>query len=60
MIAYILPSFDKYAPYIWACFGIVVFALLAMLLLSMRKNARTRDELAALDGARAEKQSGGA
>lgn len=58
MMGTLLPEYDKYAPYIWACFGIVAFVLLALLLLSLRKNARTRDELAALDRDRENRRDG--
>jgi len=52
MMETLIPSYDKYAPYIWACYGIVAIVLILLLLLSLRMNRRTRFELERLDAAR--------
>ena len=47
-----IPAFDKYAPYVWWCYGITAVVLAVLLLVIVRRAARTRRELEALDGQR--------
>ena len=47
-----IPVYDKYAPYIWACYGITALVLLGLVWWSVARAARARRELESLDGAR--------
>ena len=47
-----IPEFDKYAPYIWWCYGITAFVLIVMLVLSLRRATAVKRELDSLDGQR--------
>ena len=47
-----IPVYDKYAPYIWACYGVSVLVLLALAWWSAARARRVRRELEGLDGAR--------
>lgn len=47
-----IPEFDKYAPYIWWCYGITAVVLIAVLLLSLRRASSVKRELDSLDGQR--------
>lgn len=47
-----IPDYDKYAPYIWWCYGITAVVLLALVWWSVARAARIRRELESLDGAR--------
>lgn len=47
-----IPDYDKYAPYIWVCFGVTVLALIGLLIVQWSRAARAARELEALDTAR--------
>ena len=47
-----IPDYDKYAPYIWWCYGITAVVLLALVWWSVARAGRVRRELENLDGAR--------
>lgn len=47
-----IPLFDKYAPYIWACYGITAVVLLGLLVLSINRSAQAKAELEALEAER--------
>lgn len=47
-----IPDYDKYAPFIWWCYGITAVVLFAVLWWSLSRAARVRRELEALDGER--------
>lgn len=57
MPALLLPVFDKYASYIWGAYGVTALVLIGLLLVCLRLNRKTREELAALD--RQREQQGG-
>ena len=47
-----IPVYDKYAPYIWWCYGLTALVLLALVWWSVARARRVRRELESLDGAR--------
>ena len=47
-----IPAYDKYAPYIWACYGITALVLVALLVWVLWRAGRVKRELERLDGAR--------
>ncbi len=47
-----IPEYDKYAPYIWACYGITLVVLVLVLWWTLARSARVKAELESLDGAR--------
>ncbi len=53
-----IPDYDKYAPYIWWCYGITALVLIGLVVLSVSKARRVRRELDNLDGARRRAKAG--
>jgi heme exporter protein CcmD len=47
-----IPEYDKYAPYIWWCYGLTLLVLIALVIWSLMRAARVKRELESLDGAR--------
>lgn len=47
-----IPEYDKYAPYIWWCYGITALVLIALLWWSVARAGRVKRELEQLDGQR--------
>jgi len=44
-----MPEFDKYAPYVWTCYGIAAFILIGMLVLSVMRAQTARRKLDAVE-----------
>ena len=48
----VIPEYDKYAPYIWWCYGLTALVLIALTVWAVMRAGRVKRELDALDGAR--------
>ncbi len=55
-----IPDYDKYAVYIWACYGLSALVLIGLVLWSVSRARAVRQELESLDGARRRAKAGGA
>lgn len=55
-----IPEYDKYAAYIWACYGLTALVLVGLLLWSVARASRVKRELESLDGARRRAKAGSA
>lgn len=53
-----IPVYDKYAAYIWACYGLTALVLVGLLLWSVARAGRVKRELDSLDGARRRAKAG--
>ncbi len=47
-----IPEYDKYAPYIWTCYGLTAVLLVALAIWAVVRSGRVKRELEMLDGAR--------
>ncbi len=47
-----IPEYDKYAAYIWACYGLTILVLVALVWWSVARARRIERELDSLDGER--------
>lgn len=55
-----IPDYDKYAAYIWACYGLTALMLVGLVLWSVARARAVRRELDSLDGARRRAKAGDA
>ena len=47
-----IPDYDKYAAYIWACYGLTALVLVGLTVWAVVRAGRVKRELDSLDGAR--------
>ncbi len=53
-----IPEYDKYAAYIWACYGLTALVLVGLVVWSVMRAGRVKRELDSLDGARRRAKAG--